>query len=149
MAVVTQVGTQSIDSQLAAYQRRIRSERRLRYLALAALATSSIWLLAALLFYLGMAPPILLVICILLSVLLPAAALVIEAIRQPSVTETASAGPLDLRDAERRTVQVALQQTQGNKVQAAKALGISRRALYRLIEKYHLDEARTEGRAPQ
>ena len=32
-----------------------------------------------------------------------------------------------------------LQREKGNKVHAARALGISRRALYRLIEKYGLD----------
>jgi two-component system response regulator AtoC len=30
----------------------------------------------------------------------------------------------------------------GNKVQAAKALGVTRRTLYRLIEKYHLADER-------
>jgi transcriptional regulator with PAS, ATPase and Fis domain len=47
--------------------------------------------------------------------------------------------PLHLREVERRHVLHVLQQERGNKVQAARALGISRRALYRLIEKYHLD----------
>jgi DNA-binding NtrC family response regulator len=49
------------------------------------------------------------------------------------------AGPLNLHALEQRTVQTALQQAKGNKVHAAKALGISRRALYRLIEKYRLE----------
>jgi DNA-binding NtrC family response regulator len=44
-----------------------------------------------------------------------------------------------LREVERRHVQQVLQQEQGNKVQAARVLGISRRALYRLIAKYHLE----------
>jgi DNA-binding NtrC family response regulator len=35
-----------------------------------------------------------------------------------------------------------LRQEKGNKVQAARALGISRRALYRLIAKYHLEASR-------
>jgi DNA-binding NtrC family response regulator len=48
-------------------------------------------------------------------------------------------GPLTLSVMERRTMQLALQQAGGNKVHAAKALGISRRALYRLIDKYDLD----------
>ena len=56
-------------------------------------------------------------------------------------------GPLNLSELERRTVQAALQQAKGNKVQAARLLGISRRALYRLIEKYHLEENRAESEA--
>ena len=49
------------------------------------------------------------------------------------------ADPRHLREIERRQVREVLQQENGNKVHAAKVLGISRRALYRLIEKYHLD----------
>jgi DNA-binding NtrC family response regulator len=48
------------------------------------------------------------------------------------------AEPRYLREVERRHVIDVLQQEKGNKVHAAKALGISRRALYRLIEKYGL-----------
>jgi DNA-binding NtrC family response regulator len=50
--------------------------------------------------------------------------------------------PRRLRDVERRHVQSILRQAKGNKVQAARALGISRRALYRLIAKYHLEVPR-------
>lgn len=46
-----------------------------------------------------------------------------------------------LRDIERRHVADILREESGNKVHAAKALGISRRALYRLIKKYHLGES--------
>ena len=56
----------------------------------------------------------------------------------PPPSEAAPANPMDLRAMERRHVQDVLQQVKGNKVQAARSLGISRRALYRLIEKYHL-----------
>jgi len=45
-----------------------------------------------------------------------------------------------LREVERRHVQWVLRQEKGNKVHAARVLGISRRALYRLIQKYHLQE---------
>jgi DNA-binding NtrC family response regulator len=47
--------------------------------------------------------------------------------------------PRRLREVERRHVLAVLQEEKANKVHAAKALGISRRALYRLIEKYHLE----------
>jgi DNA-binding NtrC family response regulator len=70
----------------------------------------------------------------------------------PTLTGRASAdgpyvGPLNLDEAERRTVEAAMQQAKGNKVQAAKALGVSRRALYRLIEKHHLGRNQLEGEA--
>jgi DNA-binding NtrC family response regulator len=47
--------------------------------------------------------------------------------------------PMHLREIERRHVRGVLQREKGNKVHAAKVLGISRRALYRLIEKYDLE----------
>jgi DNA-binding NtrC family response regulator len=56
------------------------------------------------------------------------------------VPRAPGADPRHLREVERRHVVEMLRQEKGNKVQAARALGISRRALYRLIEKYHLAE---------
>jgi DNA-binding NtrC family response regulator len=47
--------------------------------------------------------------------------------------------PRHLSEVERRHVQTILQQEKGNKVHAARVLGISRRSLYRLIEKYGLE----------
>lgn len=49
-----------------------------------------------------------------------------------------SAAPFDLDQIERRTVVAALHHLKGNKVNTAKALGISRRALYRLLEKHRI-----------
>jgi transcriptional regulator with PAS, ATPase and Fis domain len=53
-----------------------------------------------------------------------------------------------LSEVERKHVREILKQEQGNKVQAAKILGISRRSLYRLIEKYALESGK-RGRVPE
>jgi DNA-binding NtrC family response regulator len=63
----------------------------------------------------------------------------------PVSAAPAGASPLHLREVERRHVLDVLQREKGNKVHAARTSGISRRALYRLIEKYHLDTARNES----
>ncbi|OAI52938.1 hypothetical protein AYO44_04590 [Planctomycetaceae bacterium SCGC AG-212-F19] len=52
--------------------------------------------------------------------------------------------PDHLREMERRHVLEVLRREKGNKVHAAKALGISRRALYRLIAKYQLEGGKAE-----
>ena len=58
----------------------------------------------------------------------------------------AEASPLNLNEVARRTIRAALQQTKGNKVHAAKLLGVSRRSLYRLITRYGLEEKQEEGK---
>jgi DNA-binding NtrC family response regulator len=58
----------------------------------------------------------------------------------PALTATPT-DPNHLRELECRHVREILQKAKGNKVHAAKALGISRRALYRLIAKYGLEES--------
>jgi DNA-binding NtrC family response regulator len=55
-------------------------------------------------------------------------------------SDDAHASELNLSQLERRYLTTALHENQGNKSLAANALGISRRALYRLIAKYGLDE---------
>jgi transcriptional regulator with PAS, ATPase and Fis domain len=57
------------------------------------------------------------------------------------VTGEAPANPRHLSEVERQHVLHVLQQEKGNRVHAARILGISRRALYRLIEKYQLEGA--------
>jgi transcriptional regulator with GAF, ATPase, and Fis domain len=66
-------------------------------------------------------------------------------VQSAPVAASQSSNPLDLRDVERRHVQQVLQQAHNNKVNAAKMLGISRRALYRLIDKYGLEAKRSEA----
>ena len=56
-----------------------------------------------------------------------------------------AADPRYLRQVERQHVMRVLQEEKGNKVHAAKALGISRRALYRLIDKYDLERPPTKN----
>jgi DNA-binding NtrC family response regulator len=65
-----------------------------------------------------------------------------------SASADQSTCPRNLREVERRHVLEVLQEEKWNKLRAANALGISRRALYRLIEKYHLEAnstCRTSG----
>ncbi len=59
-------------------------------------------------------------------------------VRLPA-SAASEASALDLHGLECRHVQDVLHQMKGNKVQAAKALGVSRRALYRLIDKYQIE----------
>lgn len=67
-------------------------------------------------------------------------------VRSSTTADAESTEPLHLHQVERRHVQQVLQLVKGNKAQAAKALGISRRALYRLLEKHGIEsDARDEG----
>jgi DNA-binding NtrC family response regulator len=54
-------------------------------------------------------------------------------------SSTEAGDPRHLSEVERRHIQAIFQQEKGNKVHAARILGISRRSLYRLIEKYRLE----------
>jgi DNA-binding NtrC family response regulator len=57
-----------------------------------------------------------------------------ESLLQPAIQEDSRS----IDQVVRGHVQAVLADAKGNKVQAAKVLGVSRRALYRLLEKYHL-----------
>ena len=59
----------------------------------------------------------------------------------PACGPVPPADPNTLREVERRHVHEILRQEKGNKVHAARVLGVSRRALYRLIQKYHFKES--------
>ena len=63
----------------------------------------------------------------------------------PAKPEVSESSPLHLEVMERNHVLRVLEQFKFNKVHAAKALGISRRALYRLIAKYHLEAKQGNG----
>src|SRR5262249_12066929 len=52
--------------------------------------------------------------------------------------EEDAGAPQNLHHTQRRHVLGVLKQCHGNKVQTARALGISRRALYRLLDKYQI-----------
>jgi DNA-binding NtrC family response regulator len=70
-----------------------------------------------------------------------------ENIVDASPSAGASSGdPRHLCAVERQHVRAVLREEGGNKVRAAKALGISRRALYRLIDKYQLDAAGSDAK---
>jgi transcriptional regulator with PAS, ATPase and Fis domain len=56
------------------------------------------------------------------------------------------AEPLNLSGLQRRSVRTALEQTEGNKARAAKLLGISRRSLYRLIDRYGPAQSREDAK---
>ena len=64
----------------------------------------------------------------------------------PDEPEAVTSNDISLRldEAERLHVKGVLRQLNGNKVHAAKALGISRRALYRLVAKHHLEDPAPE-----
>jgi DNA-binding NtrC family response regulator len=64
----------------------------------------------------------------------------------PAAEAAEASDPQNMHQVLREHVQAVLRDSHGNKVHAAKALGISRRALYRLLEKYHLKPpSGTEG----
>ena len=61
------------------------------------------------------------------------------------VTHAALASEGDLASLTRARVVQALQQEGGNKLRSAKILGVSRRSLYRLLEKYHIGPEEISG----
>ena len=58
--------------------------------------------------------------------------------------------PAALGDLEREHIVDVLKQLSGNRMAAARVLGISRRALYRRLERHHIEDAATRpaGRRP-
>lgn len=81
--------TASLAPRLAEYRTLLRKDRRRRYLGIAAVATGVLWLGLAALLYFDAGFPLALPLGILLTVLMPAAALLYEAVRQPTPVDTA------------------------------------------------------------
>jgi DNA-binding NtrC family response regulator len=59
---------------------------------------------------------------------------------RPAANEAEEGDEQHLHEVQRRHIVAVLREAKGNKVHAARALGVSRRALYRLLDKYHLRE---------
>ena len=59
--------------------------------------------------------------------------------QKPDLPETAESVYLTLEEVEKRHLMRVLKETKGNKVKAAKILGIDRRTLYRMAERFGLD----------
>lgn len=69
-----------------------------------------------------------------------------EALRSPR-RDAGVISSFNLADLERRTVAAAMEQARGNKLQAARLLGVSRRALYRLLAKHGLEQPSSDRTA--
>ena len=59
--------------------------------------------------------------------------------------EVGASVPAPLDDVERDHIVDVLRQTQGNRMAAARVLGISRRSLYRRLERHRIDSLRDHG----
>jgi two-component system response regulator AtoC len=62
---------------------------------------------------------------------------------ETELAEAPAPTPLNLRELVEQAVREAMRLAKGNKVHAAKSLGISRRSLYRLIRRYRLEASST------
>ena len=97
-----------ISPQLAAYRNQIRRQRRRRYLGIAAVAISAMWLAMALLTYFNLAPGGTIGVGLAVSALVIVAALLYEASRKPGMGETARTLDALLDDRQRMVTAVEL-----------------------------------------
>jgi len=95
-------------SMLGDYRARIRRSRRRRYLAVAALGIGVVWFLASLIHYFSLPVPGVLSTAIVLTLLLPIAALIFEVWRKPSLTETAALADKRLDNSQRLITSIEL-----------------------------------------
>ncbi|HYP39277.1 MAG TPA: hypothetical protein VEX13_02870, partial [Chloroflexia bacterium] len=101
-----------IAPRLELYRRRIRQTRRRRYLAMSALGMGTLWVVAALLSYLDLAPAALTSALLGISLLFPVAALALEALRRPSLPQTAAILDSALDNKQRIVTSIELLSTQ-------------------------------------
>ncbi len=71
-----------------------------------------------------------------------------EAAKPASAAVSISRRPDLLSNAQRRQIERVLKRVGGNKTEAARLLGISRRALYRWLERLELSAAQVSGGRP-
>jgi hypothetical protein len=102
----------AITPRLELYRRRIRQDRRRRYLAMSALGMGALWVVAALLSYFDLAPAPLTSALLGISLLFPLAAFALEALRRPSLPQTAAILDTALDNKQRIVTSVELLSTQ-------------------------------------
>ena len=117
MAVTTPA--QHVAAHLAAYQRRIRRDRLHRYLAGATVIAAALWVLFAVGLYYDLLPPAFGLLVLGLTLVLPLAALLAEALRRPSPAEIARLLDGRLDNQQRWLTAVELLETAGTPMQAA------------------------------
>ncbi|HEX9987566.1 MAG TPA: hypothetical protein VGE45_03705 [Chloroflexia bacterium] len=120
----------AITTQLEVYRRRIRQTRRRRYLAMSALGMGALWVVAALLSYLDLAPAPLTSALLGISLLFPLAAFALETLLRPSLPQTAALldSALDNKQRIVTSVELLSTQTQNSKLKTQNFIEVAQLA---------------------